>query len=120
MYMNAQMKLMESEYGIKMSYYDDNDEGNLDESKPPGESEEQPILKLKKNRKIKKIENEEEEEPDNIIKINVKSVMKNTNSGNNGNISVRDKDDFYSVDVNNTSGRQMNENEKSEEIPNNN
>ena len=27
--------------------------------------------------------------------------MKNTNSGNNGNISVRDKDDFYSVDVNN-------------------
>jgi hypothetical protein len=46
--------------------------------------------------------------------------MKNTNSGNNGNISVRDKDDFYSVDVNNTSGRQMNENEKSEEIPNNN
>ena len=120
MYMNAQMKLMESEYGIKMSYYDDNDEGNLDESKPPGESEEQPILKLKKNRKIKKIENEEEEEPDNIIKINVKSEMKNTNSGNNGNISVRDKDDFYSVDVNNTSGRQMNENEKSEEIPNNN
>jgi hypothetical protein len=118
MYMNAQMKLMESEYGIKMSYYDDNDGGNMDESKQQGESEDQPILKLKKNKKIKKIDNEEEEEPENIIKINVKSVSKNANNtGNNGSNSVRDKDDFYSVDVNNTSGRQMNENEKSEEIP---
>jgi hypothetical protein len=116
--MNAQMKLMESEYGIKMSYYDDNDGGNMDESKQQGESEDQPILKLKKNKKIKKIDNEEEEEPENIIKINVKSVSKNANNtGNNGSNSVRDKDDFYSVDVNNTSGRQMNENEKSEEIP---
>ena len=118
MYMNAQMKLMESEYGIKMSYYDDNDGGNMDQSKQQGESEDQPILKLKKNKKIKKIDNEEEEEPENIIKINVKSVSKNANNtGNNGSNSVRDKDDFYSVDVNNTSGRQMNENEKSEEIP---
>ena len=30
MYMNAQMKLMESEYGIKMSYYDNEGE-NLDD-----------------------------------------------------------------------------------------
>ena len=53
MYMNAQMKLMESEYGIKMSYYDNEGE-NLDDSKQVGESEEQPILQLKKNKKVEK------------------------------------------------------------------
>jgi len=114
MYMNAQMKLMESEYGIKMSYYDnDNDIGNLDDSKQVGESEEQPILKLKKIKKVEKNENVEEE-PENIIKINVKSVNKTIKS-NNENTSVRDKEDFYTVDINNTSGREMNENEKSED-----
>ena len=113
MYMNAQMKLMESEYGIKMSYYDNEGE-NLDDSKQVGESEEQPILQLKKNKKVEK-QKEEEEEPENIIKINVKSVSK-TDSKNNGNSSVRDKDDFYTVDINNTSGRQINENEKGDDI----
>ena len=113
MYMNAQMKLMESEYGIKMSYYDNEGE-NLDDSKQVGESEEQPILQLKKNKKVEK-QKEEEEEPENIIKINVKSVSK-TESKNNGNSSVRDKDDFYTVDINNTSGRQINENEKGNDI----
>ena len=113
MYMNAQMKLMESEYGIKMSYYDNEGE-NLDDSKQVGESEEQPILQLKKNKKVEK-QKEEEEEPENIIKINVKSVSK-IESKNNGNSSVRDKDDFYTVDINNTSGRQINENEKGNDI----
>ena len=113
MYMNAQMKLMESEYGIKMSYYDNEGE-NLDDSKQVGESEEQPILQLKKNKKVEK-QKEEEEEPENIIKINVKSVCKTENK-NNGNSSVRDKDDFYTVDINNTSGRQINENEKGDDI----
>ena len=113
MYMNAQMKLMESEYGIKMSYYDNEGE-NLDDSKQVGESEEQPILQLKKNKKVEK-QKEEEEEPENIIKINVKSVSK-TESKNNGNSSVRDKDDFYTVDISNTSGRQINENEKGDDI----
>ena len=112
MYMNAQMKLMESEYGIKMSYYDNEGE-NLDDSKQVGESEEQPILQLKKNKKVEK--QKEEEEPENIIKINVKSVSK-IESKNNGNSSVRDKDDFYTVDINNTSGRQINENEKGDDI----
>ena len=106
------MKLMESEYGIKMSYYDNEGE-NLDDSKQVGESEEQPILQLKKNKKVEK--QKEEEEPENIIKINVKSVSK-IESKNNGNSSVRDKDDFYTVDINNTSGRQINENEKGDDI----
>ena len=111
MYMNAQMKLMESEYGIKMSYYD-NDGENIDDSKQAGESEEQPILKLKTNKKVAE-KKEEEDEPENIIKINVKSA--NKQGKNNDNTSVRDKDDFYTVDVNNTSGRQMNGNENNED-----
>ena len=45
----------------------------------------------------------------------MKSVSK-TESKNNGNSSVRDKDDFYTVDINNTSGRQINENEKGDDI----
>ena len=58
---------------------------------------------------------EEEEEPENIIKINVKSVNKQGNK-NTDNTTVRDKDDFYTVDINNTSGRQINENEKGDDI----
>ena len=44
MYMNAQMKLMESEYGIKMSYNENEQRENLDNSK----NEEEPIIKISK------------------------------------------------------------------------
>jgi len=51
MYMNAQMKLMESEYGIKMSYYENNNNRNnnivnLDEE----ENEEEPIIDIRKKK----------------------------------------------------------------------
>ena len=129
MYMNAQMKLMESEYGIKMSYYegDNKEKENLDNSNQD-ENEEEPIIKVtKKNKKKKKEEIGEESEEKNIIKINVKSSIKNSINKKNKedvNTSVRDKDDFYSVDVNNTSGRKVNEkvedNENEENEDNNN
>ena len=129
MYMNAQMKLMESEYGIKMSYYegDNKEKENLDNSNQD-ENEEEPIIKVtKKNKKKIREEIGEESEEKNIIKINVKSsIKKSINKKNNEevNTSVRDKDDFYSVDVNNTSGRKVNEkvedNENEENEDNNN
>ena len=130
MYMNAQMKLMESEYGIKMSYYegDNKEKENLDNSNQD-ENEEEPIIKVtKKNKKKKKEEIGEESEEKNIIKINVKSSIKKSinkkNKEEEVNTSVRDKDDFYSVDVNNTSGRKVNEkvedNENEENEDNNN
>jgi hypothetical protein len=123
--MNAQMKLMESEYGIKMSYYegDNKEKENLDNSNQD-ENEEEPIIKVtKKNKKKKKEEIGEESEEKNIIKINVKSsIKKSINKKNNEevNTSVRDKDDFYSVDVNNTSGRKVNEKVEDNENEDNN
>ena len=112
MYMNAQMKLMESEYGIKMSYNENESRVNLDNS----ESEEQPIIKIsKRNINNKKDERKQESEEKNIIQINVEnSVKKSINKKNkeDANTSVRDKEDFYSLDVNNTSQRKVNENEQ--------
>ena len=130
MYMNAQMKLMESEYGIKMSYYEgdnNNNQQNLDNSNQD-ENEEEPIIKVsKKNKKKINEEIEGESEEKNIIQINVKSSVKksiNTKSKDDGNKSVREKEDFYSIDVNNTSGRKVNEkvedSEENEEKENNN
>ena len=131
MYMNAQMKLMESEYGIKMSYYEgdnnNNNQQNLDNSNQD-ENEEEPIIKVsKKNKKKINEEIEGESEEKNIIQINVKSSVKksiNKKSKEDGNKSVREKEDFYSIDVNNTSGRKVNEkvedSEENEEKENNN
>ena len=118
MYMNAQMKLIESEYGIKMSYYE-NDERNLDDSKNE-ENEEQPIINVKK----KKIKNNENNEINNekggntnLIHINLKNSIKedvknNNNKNNENNTSIRDKDDFYALDVHNTSERKIVDNQK--------
>ena len=120
MYMNAQMKLMESEYGIKMSYYENNNNRNnnivnLDEE----ENEEEPIInKKKKKKKFSKEKKEEETEEKNIIQINVKNSIKKSNDINinneNINSSVKVEDDFYSLDINNTSGRNIKEGEKEE------
>ena len=70
---------------------------------------------------------EKESEEKNIIQINVKSSVKksiNKKSKDDGNKSVREKEDFYSIDVNNTSGRKVNEkvedSEENEEKENNN
>ena len=70
---------------------------------------------------------EKESEEKNIIQINVKSSVKKTikkKSKDDGNKSVREKEDFYSIDVNNTSGRKVNEkvedSEENEEKENNN
>ena len=118
MYMNAQMKLIESEYGIKMSYYE-NDERNLDDSKNE-ENEEQPIINVKK-KKIKNNENNEINNENggntNLIHINLKNSIKedvknNNNKNNENNTSIRDKDDFYALDVHNTSERKIVDNEK--------
>ena len=120
MYMNAQMKLMESEYGIKMSYYENNNNrnnniDNLDEE----ENEEEPIIDIrKKKKKFSNEKKEEETEEKNIIQINVKNSIKKSNNINinneNINSSVKVEDDFYSLDINNTSGRNIKEGEKEE------
>ena len=118
MYMNAQMKLMESEYGIKMSYYENDNRENIDNSNFELNQEEPIINATKRNKKIIKEEKESESEEKNIIKINVKSNLKSDNIKikEDGNSSVRDKEDFYSVDVHNTSERKIEEESKDQNI----
>ena len=80
MYMNAQMKLMENEYGIKMGFYkkdnrNDDDEIENDETKHPLDMDDNEVLQIKKKVKVKKQnirlnmkpeENKEEKEQDKI------------------------------------------------------
>ena len=59
MYMNAQMKLMENEYGIKMGFYkkdnrNDDDEIENDETKHPLDMDDNEVLQIKKKVKAKK------------------------------------------------------------------
>ena len=59
MYMNAQMKLMENEYGIKMGFYkkdnrNDDDEIENDETKHPLDMDDNEVLQIKKKVKQKK------------------------------------------------------------------
>ena len=118
MYMNAQMKLMESEYGVKMSYYEDENNNNRDNIDNSNQeiNQEEPIIKItKKNKGNKKREETEESEEKNIIQINVENTIKkslnNKKNEEDDNTNVRDKEDFYSLDVHNSSGRKVNEND---------
>ena len=95
--MNTQMKLIESEYGVKMNYYNPNDNYNLDE-------EGTPMIKISKNLKVKSNENfnknnnignkkEDDEENDkneneeNLCVINIKEISseRNINNANKNN-----------------------------------
>ena len=97
LYMNTQMKLIESEYGVKMNYYNPNDNYNLDE-------EGTPMIKINKNPKVKsndninknnnignKKEDDEEnykiENEENLCAINIKenSSERNINNTNKNN-----------------------------------
>ena len=97
LYMNTQMKLIESEYGVKMNYYNPNDNYNLDE-------EGTPMIKISKNLKVKSNENfnknnnignkkEDDEENDkneneeNLCVINIKEISseRNINNANKNN-----------------------------------
>ena len=53
MYMNAQMKLLENEYGIKMGYYKKDDDLGDDETQHPLDQDEPNVIQIKKKRKSK-------------------------------------------------------------------
>ena len=53
MYMNAQMKLLENEYGIKMGYYKKDDDLGDDETQHPLDQDESNVIQIKKKRKSK-------------------------------------------------------------------
>ena len=76
MYMNAQMKLMENEYGVKMEFYKRNTHDDFEETNHPLDVEESDIIQIKKKGKTTKLENSdksdknEEEKKDKEIEIN--------------------------------------------------
>ena len=119
MYMNAQMKLMESEYGIKLSYYNENEDNNenrgqgLDDSR---EDDEKDIFKVNKKRNDVDDNNENSQKDstqENILKINIKKSLKNSDKEkkDNGNKIeeniIRNQNNFYQVEINNTSEREI-------------
>ena len=70
LYMNTQMKLLENEYGVKLSYYNQN-EHNVENNNILDDDEDAPIIKIKKksnktnsNNKKNNIKNKEEDEED--------------------------------------------------------
>ena len=92
LYMNAQMKLIENEYGIKQQYYNqniDNDEEN------------QPILSIKKKKKKeKKIEVEDEDERDENHNIEIFENKKiNVIGKYNENNIINDEKDVHNDDL---------------------
>ena len=109
MYMNAQMKLMENEYGIKMGFYkkdnrNDDDEIENDETKHPLDMDDNEVLQIKKKVKAKKQnirlnmkpeENKEEKEQEKIEIDDVNEDENEIKENNieNGNNDEKDNED---------------------------
>lgn len=92
LYMNAQMKLLESEYGVKMSYYDHNEDTRnaLDER----EEDSSPIIQIQSTEKNKlnvktltesenkndsEVNEEDDDNTNNVISINIQKKIKAKN-----------------------------------------
>ena len=129
MYMNAQMKLMENEYGIKMGFYktgSENGKTDDDETKHPIDMEEPDIIQVKKNRKQIKlkernnsndnIDNEIKEKEINIDNINIDDTKNdNDNENNIDNIDRDNEGNLCIIKINeNSSQRNVNEKDKDE------
>ena len=111
LYMNAQMKLLEKEYGVKMSYYNQNEDTRniLDEDNNIDDD----LIKIqnteKKNMKIKNSEQdiinnniEEDENNENVIKINA-----NKNQKNPEEIKIGGKESVIALNIENSSDRNI-------------
>ncbi len=91
LYMSTQMKLLENEYGVKLSYYKpDSDENNNNNNIE--EEEESPIVNITKKKKGKKnIENNEKDDNKEDDKEGEKE------DDNNGKENIEDKSENLSV-----------------------
>ena len=104
MYMNAQMKLMENEYGIKMGFYkkdnrNDDDEIENDETKHPLDMDDNEVLQIKKKMKPKKqnirlnMEPEENKDKKEEEKIEIDDVNEDENEIKENNIENGNNDE---------------------------
>ena len=129
MYMNAQMKLMENEYGIKMGFYkkdnrNDDDEIENDETKHPLDMDDNEVLQIKKKVKaknqnirlnMKPEENKEEKEQE---KIEIDDVNEDENEIKENNIENGNNDEKDNED--NLCIIKINENSSERDIDNKN
>ena len=133
MYMNAQMKLMENEYGIKMGFYkkdnrNDDDEVENDETKHPLDVDDNEVLQIKKKVKPKKLnirlnmkpeENNQKKEDE---KIEIEDVKENEIKEN----EIKEKENNFENSVNEDNNEdnlcilKINENSSERDIENEN
>ena len=116
LYMNAQMKLLEKEYGVKMSYYNQNEDTRniLDEDN--NDNEEFITIKNteKKKLNIKNSEqdnitdsNEEDQNNKNVIKVSA-----NKNPKNSEDLKIGGKESVIALNIENSSGRNIRKNKQ--------
>ena len=129
MYMNAQMKLMENEYGIKMGFYkkdnrNDDDEIENDETKHPLDMDDNEVLQIKKKVKVKKqnirlnMKPEENKEKKEQEKIEIDDVNEDENEIKENNIENGNNDEKDNED--NLCIIKINENSSERDIDNKN
>lgn len=111
LYMNAQMKLLESEYGVKLSYYNQNEDTRnmLQEDN----NDDDDLIKIQNTEKRKMniknseqdvITNDDEEDENNVnaIKVNV-----NKNQRNFEEVKIGGKESVIALNIENSSGRNI-------------
>ena len=112
LYMNAQMKLLEKEYGVKMSYYNQNEDdtrnileedNNIDDDLIKIQNTEKKKLKIK-NSEQDIINNniEEDENNENVIKINADKNQRNPEE-----IKIGGKESVIALNIENSSDRNI-------------
>jgi hypothetical protein len=116
--MNAQMKLLESEYGVKLSYYNQNEDTRnmLQEESNDGDD----LIKIQNTEKNKlntknteqdvNTDNNEEDGNNEPIKITVNKNPRNSEEVKNGG-----KDSVIALNNENSSDRDINKNESIED-----
>ena len=118
LYMNAQMKLLENEYGVKLSYYNQNEdtrnilqeESNDDDDLIKIQNTEKNKLNTKNTDQDINTNNNEEDGNNEPIKISV-----NKNPKNEGEAKISGKESVIALNIENSSGRDIKKNESNED-----
>ena len=112
LYMNTQMKLIESEYGIKLNYYNP----NTDKAGDDEDDEGTPIIRIKKKKNKNKFESKNPMNDDDIEDNDINKEETNNNEKEENKEKKEKKENICVLKVNdNSSERKINEDKKDEE-----
>ena len=126
LYMNAQMKLLESEYGVKLSYYNPNEDirnildENGEDSSPIIQNQNTEkkqlnteIITESQNKNDSEVNEEDDDNTNNVISLNIQKKLKPKNPED---IKLEGKESLGVLNINfNSSDRQFRKNESVEE-----